>query len=132
MEHTSRIQVRYAETDQMKFAHHSSYIVWFEAARIDFMHSIGIDYACMEKDGYLLPVLEVKAAYKKAARFDEQLDIKTFINELPRAKLRFEYKIFNQQQQLICEGYSVHAFMNKANRAVKPPKFFIESLKRFF
>ena len=132
IEYTARIRVRYAETDQMKFAHHSSYIIWFEFARIEFMRNVGIDYAQMEKDGYLLPVLEVKAGYKIPARFDEYLEIKTHIRDIPRARLQFDYKVINEKKQLICEGYSVHAFMNKQNRAIKPPKFFLETLKRYF
>ena len=92
IEYTTRIQVRYAETDQMKFAHHSNYIVWFELARIELMRHTGIDYARMEKEGYLLPVLEIKAEYKLPARFDEYLDIKTVIRDMPRARLQLNTK----------------------------------------
>ena len=30
-----KIRVRYAETDQMKVAHHANYLVWMEAARAE-------------------------------------------------------------------------------------------------
>lgn len=126
-----RFRVRYAETDQMKFAHHSAYIVWFEMARIELMRHAGIDYAQMEKQGYLLPVLEVQAEFKLPARFDDQLEILTLVENPSGAKLKFKYRVFNEQMQMLCEGYSVHAFMNAQDKAIKPPKFFLEALKRY-
>jgi len=132
IEYETWLQVRYAETDQMKFAHHSSYIVWFEYARIELMRSLGIQYAQMERDGYLLPVLEVKANYHQAAHFDDRLSVKAFIRQKPRAKLLFEYEIVNETGQLICNGHSLHTFMNAGGRAIKPPKFFMETVQRYF
>ena len=131
IEHRTRVRVRYAETDQMKFAHHSAYIVWFEMARIELMRGIAIDYAGMEKQGYLLPVLEIKAGFKLPARFDDQLEIVTLVENPPRARLKFEYRVFNKKMQMICDGYSAHAFMNAREKAVKPPKFFLEAFKRY-
>jgi len=131
IEHTSKVTVRYAETDQMMFAHHSNYIVWFEYARIELMRAAGINYCDMEKNGTLLPVLEVKASFKRPARFDDELKIKAKLPALPRSKLKFEYQVFNNQDELLCQGYSLHAFMNSRNRAVKPPAVFIETLKRY-
>lgn len=130
IEHTSTVYVRYAETDQMMFAHHSNYIVWFEYARIELMRSIGINYCEMEKNGTLLPVLEVKAAFKRPARFDDELKITARIPDLPRSRMKFEYQIFNKQGEFLCDGYSLHAFMNTKYRAVKPPAVFIDTLKK--
>jgi len=132
IEHQTQLRVRYAETDQMQFAHHSSYIIWFEYARIELMRWLGINYAQMERDGYLLPVLEVKAQFHRAAHFDEPLALKTFIRRKPRAKLLFDYEIIDETGRLLCSGYSLHTFMNAKGRAVKPPKFFMEALRRYF
>ena len=38
---TSKINVRYAETDQMGIVHHSVYAVWYEVARTDFCKAAG-------------------------------------------------------------------------------------------
>lgn len=132
IEGQTEVVVRYAETDQMKFAHHSNYIVWFEYGRIELMNQIGIPYDDLEKKGYLLPVLEVNAQYKKPARFNEHLIIKTIISEKPRAKLRIEYEVLNEQNEKICTGFSLHSFMNEKDRAIKPPKIFMEKIKDNF
>ena len=38
------LRVRYAETDQMGVAHHSSYFVWMEAARTELLRESGLSY----------------------------------------------------------------------------------------
>jgi acyl-CoA thioester hydrolase len=129
MNYRTEIRVRYAETDQMKFAHHSNYIVWFEYARIAMLRHNGFDYAQMEKDGYLLPVLEVGVQYLKPSFFDDLLTIEARVSEVPRASFRIDYKVFNQSKIMICQGFSRHAFMNKENKAIKPPRDFIAAVK---
>ena len=46
--HTARIDVRYAETDQMGIVHHAVYAVWFEQARTEYFREAGASYADME------------------------------------------------------------------------------------
>ena len=48
-------RVRYVETDRMDVVHHSNYLVWFEAARIQMLDEIGLPYKQMEEDGFLIP-----------------------------------------------------------------------------
>ena len=55
---------QYYETDQMKIIHHSNYIRWFEEARVDFLDQIGANYANLEANGIVSPVLTVEAQYK--------------------------------------------------------------------
>ena len=37
---TKKIDVRYSETDQMKFVHHSNYLKYFELARLEWLTSM--------------------------------------------------------------------------------------------
>jgi acyl-CoA thioester hydrolase len=132
IEHTVDILVRYAETDQMQFAHHSNYIIWFEHGRIQLLKKLGFPYAELEKEGYLIPVLEVHAHFSKYALFDESLKLKTKITRLPSAKQFFEYEVTNSKGELICTGSSVHTFMNKNNKAIRPPRKLVQKLKPYF
>jgi len=131
IEHTVEILVRYAETDQMQFAHHSNYIVWFEHGRIQLLKKYGFNYADLEKSGYLMPVLEVTARFIKYAVFDETLFLKTKMLPLS-AKQSFEYEVYNSQEELICTGNSLHTFINKNKRATRPPRDLIKKLKPYF
>lgn len=56
-------KVQYYETDQMQVAHHSNYIRWMEEARTDYLDSVGISYAEMERRGIISPVLTVSCQY---------------------------------------------------------------------
>jgi len=132
IEHKTRIRVRYAETDQMRFAHHSHYIVWFEFARIEMLNAIGLPYARLEENGYYIPVLEVGAKYIHPAYFDEELQITVMMKQKPKATFRLEYEVFNEQNKKICTGYSSHSFMNAKGRAVKPPREFLKTVNQFF
>ncbi len=132
IEHISEVKVRYADTDQMKFAHHSNYIVWFELARIEWMHALDINYADLEKQGLLLPVIEVNARYYKPARFDDTLYVKCTLAEFPRAKFRFNYEVTRSDGTPLSTGYSVHGFMNAEDKAIRPPKQFLNKLKPYF
>ena len=124
-------RVRYAETDKMGIAHHSSYVLWFEMARIELMRSICLSYAQLEKDGYLMPVLEINVQYKKAVTFDQLLNITASINQKPKARLKYNYQISNGDE-IICEGYSIHGYMNLEYKAIKPPKLFLNKMNEYF
>ncbi|MEJ2542726.1 MAG: thioesterase family protein [Calditrichaceae bacterium] len=131
IQNTITFRVRYAETDKMGIAHHSSYVLWFEMARIELMRSIGISYAQFEKDGYLMPVLEINLQYKKAVTFDQLLNITASINQKPKARFKYNYQISNRDE-IICEGYSIHGYMNLQNKAIKPPKAFLNKINEYF
>jgi acyl-CoA thioester hydrolase len=55
---TAPILVRYSDTDQMKFVHHSNYLRYFEIARLEWLRAMGISYKKMEEDQLLLPVVD--------------------------------------------------------------------------
>ena len=63
MEHTSKITVRYYETDQMGVVHHSNYIRYFETAREEMMQPYGIPYSETESRGIIMPVHAVHCDY---------------------------------------------------------------------
>jgi acyl-CoA thioester hydrolase len=128
---TITFRVRYAETDKMGIAHHSSYLLWFEMARIELMRSIGLSYAQFEKDGFLMPVLEVNVHYNKAVTFDQLLNITASVNQKPKARFKYNYQI-SDGNDIICEGYSIHGYMNLENKAIKPPKTFLNKINEYF
>src|SRR4029077_2493839 len=73
---TSRIRVRYAETDQMGVVYYANYFVWFEVARTDLLRASGSTYREMEAEGFSLPVIEAHCGFKQPARYDDELEIR--------------------------------------------------------
>ena len=75
--HLMSLRVRYAESDQMGFAHHAAYVSWLEAARIEWLRARGISYRELEEQGVLMPVIDVHIAYKRSVRFDDVIELET-------------------------------------------------------
>jgi len=117
--------VRYGETDQMGVVHHSNYLRYFEVARLEWLSALGVSYTSMEKEGLIMPVIDIKATYKTPALFDDSLTIYVFLSELPRVKIIFLYEIKNQKDEIVCTGETTLAFLNaKTRKLVRCPEEF--------
>ena len=72
-----KLRVRFAETDQMGIAHHGAYVIWMEAARVEWLRGIGMNYRDLEAGGVSLAVSELQISYRHSAAFDDLLSVKT-------------------------------------------------------
>ena len=129
IEYNYKTRVYYRDVDQMGIVYYTRYLEYFEAARTELLRSIGLDVTKIEQMGYFLPVISCHCDYKKSAKFDDELDIITRINELPRSSMKIEYEVFNSVKKLLVTGYTVHSFIKSNGKAVKPPKVLIEKLR---
>ncbi len=130
---TKPIRVRYSDTDQMGYMHHSNYLRFFEIARLEWMASLEISYKQMEKNGIWLPVVSAEVYYKTPSYFDDELTIKVKLEERPMASLHFSYEIHNQHQKRVCTGLTKLAVLDvKLQRPVRCPKNLFKALKPYF
>ncbi|WHH60465.1 thioesterase family protein [Petroclostridium sp. X23] len=119
----TKIKVRYVETDQMGIVHHSNYYPWFEVGRTEFFEQTGLPYAEIEQQGVLFPLIKSSCTYKEGAKYQDELTIKTWIQELSGAKGTFQYEVVRDRDgKIIAEGKTVHAFVNKAFRPINLKK----------
>jgi acyl-CoA thioester hydrolase len=124
------IKVYYKDIDQMGIVYYSRYFEFFEEARTEMLSSIGLDYSNVEENGAMLPVIEAHCEYKKGATFSQDLIVKTYIRELPKVKIKFEYKICPAgSDEILLTGYTVHACTNLEGKPVKMPKYIRKILK---
>ncbi|MBM4357500.1 MAG: acyl-CoA thioesterase [Deltaproteobacteria bacterium] len=105
---TYRLRVRFCETDLMAIVHHANYLVYCEAARVDWLHKRGVSYAEWERMGIHLPVVDVRLRYRQPARFEDVLEIDTTVAELSRASVRFSYRI-RRGAEVLCEAETLLA-----------------------
>jgi acyl-CoA thioester hydrolase len=121
------IRVRYAETDRMGVAHHANYLSWFDVGRIEFCRHSGFAYERMEaEDDTFLVVVEASCRYKRPARFDEVLKIRTRVTASQRRTVRFGYEIFSEANQLIATGETLHVFCNRLGHVKSLPEKYHE------
>lgn len=123
--YTTRIKVRYAETDQMGIVHHANYYPWFEVARTDFLEDVVASYKDIEDMGLMLPLVNSHCDYKKPAKYGDEVVITSMITELNRVKMVVAYEVF-VFDELIATGYTTHAFVNKDFKIVNVSKQFTE------
>ncbi|TYP99396.1 acyl-CoA thioester hydrolase [Tenacibaculum adriaticum] len=128
--HSTTLRVRYAETDQMGVVYHGNYAQYFEIGRTEWLRSMGVTYKYMEKTGIMLPVISLICNFKKSALYDDVLTVTTQLRKTPSVKIEFEYEITNQNQELICTGSTILAFINKEiNKPTRCPKYILEKLE---
>lgn len=120
---SAEVRVRYADTDAMGVAYHANYLVWFEVGRTEYMRACGLPYTEFEAQGIFVPVVEAGIRWRTPARYDDLLRVETTIAELSPAKVKFAYRIVRaNDEQLLCEGHSLHAFITAAGRPVALPR----------
>ncbi|MFO1475135.1 MAG: thioesterase family protein [Verrucomicrobiota bacterium] len=125
------LRVRYSETDQMGTFYNSRALEWFECGRTELMRRrLGMSYAELEAQGVFLPLVEAHLEYRGGARYDDLLRIVTRVEVSGRARLRFEVLISHHDSgREVVRGYTVHAFTDRAAKAIRPPAWFLEKLE---
>ena len=128
---TSKIRVRYADTDQMRFAYYGKYFEYFEQGRSDLLRAIGLPYTQIEQMGFFLPVIEACAKYRKPARYEDLLTVETIITEMPVARVRIEYKVWREgEEEPIADGYTMHSFISaETGKPTRAPQVFLQTLE---
>ncbi|MCY6485316.1 thioesterase family protein [Clostridium aestuarii] len=108
------IKVRYVETDKMGIVHHSNYYAWFELGRGEFITESGITYRDIEEKGVMLPVLESSCKYIMGAKYEDEVIIETWIEEMNGAKIIFNYNVVRKEdKKLLAKGSTTHAFVGE-------------------
>lgn len=125
-----RLFVRYAETDAMRVAHHSAYVVWMEAARVQWLKDRGLSYKQLEAEGINLAVSNLNIDYRSSASFDDEIVIETVLSELKNRRVRFDYEICRADNGVVlARGSSVHTPTNAQGRAIRLPSDWLEKLQ---
>jgi acyl-CoA thioester hydrolase len=115
----------------MKVAYYANYLRWFEIGRTELIRNLGLPYAEVENLGYLLPVSEAYLKYVKSARYDEVILINTGIHFVRKASMRFDYRILSQENELLVEGYTVHACVDREGKIVRLPDVLYQALDKW-
>jgi len=122
------LRVRFAETDQMGVAHHAAYVVWLEAARVEWMRERGLSYRDLETSGISMAVSRIDVQYRAAAYFDDSLTIHTTLERLKSRYASFRYRIEGPDGRLVATAVSEHIATDRDGRAVRVPSAWRDAL----
>ncbi len=128
--HSTKIRVRYGETDQMGYVYYGNYAQFFEIGRVEMLRSLGVSYRIMEDQGIMLPVVNFSVNYIKPAFYDDLITIKTAIRKKPSAKIIFEYEIHNENDELLTSAETTLVFVSKTTmKPIKAPSELLNALE---
>jgi len=121
--HETTVRVRYAETDQMGVVYHSNFFIWFEIGRVELFRELGVVYKEMEeKDDCYIVVGECQCRFKRPARYDDVLRIRTRIAEASKRKIKFGYEVVNSATgELLATGDTTHIICDRLGRSKSLP-----------
>ncbi len=128
----TEIRVRYADTDQMRIVYYGKFFEYFEQGRSDLLRSIGLPYSQIEEMGFYLPVIEAHAEYKRAAQYDDLLQIVTQLREMPVARVRLDYEVRKTGETgILAEGHTIHSFVSSSTgKPTRAPARFLEAIEQ--
>ena len=119
----STLRVRYAETDKMGVVYYANYLVWFEVARADLLRSLGWTYREMELEGVSLPVIEAHCDYRKPARYDDEIEVRTEGHLLSPVRMEFQYEVIRKLDDVVtATGRTVHAALDPSGKPCRIPQ----------
>ena len=126
-EHLQQIRVRYSETVQMGVVYHGNYIPYFEIGRVEWLRNKGVSYKSLEESGIALPIVSMTLNYKKPARYDDLLTVKTKFKKYSSVKIEFDCEIWSENLELLTTAHFVLVFVNmKTGRPMVPPAYILE------
>jgi acyl-CoA thioester hydrolase len=126
---TATHRIPFYETDAMGIVHHANYVKYLELARVVFMDDHDRpyrDYIAMQLH---FATTRVELDYRKPLRFDDRLEVTTWIRHLRGASIHMDY-------QLTCEGELVasastrHAMVDGEGRPARIPREHRERLQK--
>jgi acyl-CoA thioester hydrolase len=124
------VRVRYAETDKMSIVYYANYFIYFEIGRVEYMRIRGLDYRKMElEDDAFTVVAEVTCRYRRPARYDDPLRIRTRVTSVKSRVITFGYEILHDEtKELLVTGETIHVVCNGKGR----PKPLPEKYRKYF
>lgn len=118
-----QLRVRYSETDQMGVVYHGRYIPYFEIGRVEWLRNKGVSYKSLEESGIALPIVSMTINFKKSARYDDWITVKTAMKKYSSVKLEFDSEIRSEQNELLTTAHFILCFVDlKTGRPIAPPE----------
>ena len=124
------VRIRFAETDAQGIAHHASFVVWLEVARVAYLAAHARGYQAIRDGGVEALTTEVCVRYHRAAYFDEMLRVWTRCTDVRGARFTYEYRV-ERDSELVADGYTQHATVDRETyRPTRVPAWLADAVAR--
>ena len=124
-------RVTYAECTVGNHIYHARYLDLLEAARGEFLRSLGPTVLELQERDCIFPVIEARLRYKFPARYDDLLTIEVWVTAVERIRVNFGHRIVNQDGKLILEAETFHCCTSRDDKPKRLPAEMVEKLLLF-
>jgi acyl-CoA thioester hydrolase len=124
-------RVTYAECTVGNHIYHSRYLDLLEAARGEFIRSLGPTVLHWQEKDVIFPVIEARLRFKSPARYDDLLAIEVWPTVIERVRLNFGHRVTNQHGKLVLEAETFHACTGIDEKPKRMPEELAEKLKPY-
>lgn len=83
----------------MGIVHHASYLVYLEEGRTALMRELGFPYDDVERRGLGMAVRQVQVRYRQAARYGDEVVVRTWVERFRGASIRYAYELLRARDR---------------------------------
>ena len=128
-EHHFPVHIYFEDTDFSGLVYHANYLRYMERARSDMLACAGIDQRGAFEDGEgVYAVSELSIKYRRPARFDDQLNVVSTVEQLGGATVHIHQRVM-LGEEILTEARVVAAFLSREGRPRRQPKAWIAAFE---
>jgi acyl-CoA thioester hydrolase len=126
------VKVYYEDTDAGGVVYYANYLKYLERARTEALSTIGLsNLQIKDKFGALIIVKSCNIEYKKSAKLEDELKIRSFIKSVSKTSFHMNQIITNGETTIV-EAQVHLVFVNENSKPVKVPDIIFDNFKPYF
>lgn len=128
-EHHFPVHIYFEDTDFSGLVYHANYLRYMERARSDMLACAGIDQRSAFEGGEgVYAVSELSIKYRRPARFDDQLNVVSTVEQLGGATVHIHQRVM-LGGEILTDARVVAAFLSREGRPKRQPKTWIAAFE---
>ncbi|GIS33389.1 MAG: tol-pal system-associated acyl-CoA thioesterase [Gammaproteobacteria bacterium] len=116
--HSYKLRVYYEDTDAQGVVYYANYLKFIERARTEYLRSVGYEQETLLNRGLIFVVNGIQMSFRKPAKLDDSLEIRTTLIKLGKVSFHFDQEVFSEDNFLLCKGLVRCACLN--SKSFKP------------
>ncbi len=124
-------RVTYGECTVGNHVYYGRYLDFLEEARGEFFRATGRTLVQWQAAEIILPVIEVRVRYKASARYDDQVTVNLWLDNLEGVRVSFLYRLVNQDKRLLAEASTEHVCASLREKPRRLPPELVAQLRPY-
>ena len=124
------VRIYFEDTDSGGVVYHSNYLKFMERARTEWLRSLNLNQADLKKkDKIMFVVTKVNIDYKKAAQFNDALDIETSVDNIGASKVDLTQNIMKNSELYTSAKVSIACIHSETFKPQRIPKLIKQQME---